>query len=195
MKEQALKLLKESALECSFCTGLICDTQENLEACREQRAHVQFQARTDVCLGGRVREEQRGSPCLPLLLCAGCLHPGLSLGTPSVPTPVLFLSGFWNWVCPLGPGDRMTSPPVPLCYLHPVLTWLFARCICLLVNFCIEFKLRVYWIVLSLNLRPEGLIRSPCLIGISMGQRVSLHSCMAEQGKETPLKWAAVGYI
>lgn len=72
MKEQALKLLKESALECSFCTGLICDTQENLEARREQRAHGQSRARTDVCLGGRVREEQRGSPCLPLLLCAGC---------------------------------------------------------------------------------------------------------------------------
>lgn len=93
MKEQALKTLKESALQCSFCAGFTCDTQENLEACREQCAHGQSRARTDV---GSVREEQGGVPASLCCSVPAAWHPGLSLKDLSVPAPVLPLSSFWN---------------------------------------------------------------------------------------------------
>lgn len=63
------------------------------------------------------------------------------------------------------------APSVPRGSAHPALTLLFATCICLLVSYV-------------LSLRPEGIVRSPRLIGISMGQRVSLSSYVAGQGKE-----------
>lgn len=190
MKEQALKPLKESALECSFCTGLICDAQENLEAGREWRAPDQPRARTDVCLGGSVREGQGGS--LPPLAAP---HPGLALRAPSVPTPVLLLCGSWSWMCSLAPGRELLPCQCPraIC-IQPAHGYLHMYLLTLLI-FVLSLNSGVYWVVSNLNLRPEGLIRSPCLICISRGQRVSLHTCMAEQGKERPLTWAAAGYI
>lgn len=190
MKEQALKGLKESALVCPFCSGLIHDTQENLEARRERHAHGQSWA--------RVREEQRGSPCLPLLLCAWCCA-----SRPFTRSSFCAFSCFTSqWLlelsAPVGtwggkdfpasaPGLFASSPPhMAICKMHLLTS---------LLIFVLSLNSGVYWVALSLNLRPEGLIRSPCLIGFSVGQRVSIHSCMAEQGKEMPLKWAAVGYI
>lgn len=160
---------------------------------RRERWPAPSQDRPVPWWGGR--EEQRGSPCLPLLLCAWsfaslpCTRSSFCAFSCFTSQWLLELSapcGSWggNDFPASAPGLFASSPPhMAICKMYLLTS---------LLIFVLSLNSGVYWVVLSLNLRPEGLIRSPCLIGISMGQRVLLHNCMAEQGKEMPLKWAAV---
>lgn len=63
------------------------------------------------------------------------------------------------------PGLFASSPHMAICNMYLLTS---------LLIFVLSLNSRVYWVVLSLNLRPGGLIRSSCLIGISVGQPESV---------------------
>lgn len=134
---------------------------------------------------------ERSREGVPASLCCsvpGAWHPGLSLralSSYSVPTPLLLLSGFWNWECPLGPEEGITSPPAPQGYLHPALTWLFAICICLLVSyFFIEFKLKGLLSCIELKLKA----RRSHFIWLAWAREC--HSAVAWKDREKECPWS-----
>lgn len=118
-----------------------------------------------MCFGGSVREEQRCGPCLPLLLCAWCLA-----SRPFTKSSFFILCAYSSftsqWLLelrvPFGtwggnhfptstPGLFASSPHMAICNMYLPTSLLF---------FVLSLNSRVYWVVLSLNLRPEGLILS-----------------------------------
>lgn len=113
------------------------------------------------------RGAERG-PCLPLLLCAWCLasRPFTEMSFFILCAYSCFISqcllelrvalGTWggNHFPTSAPGLFASSPLMAICNMY-LLTSLIVS--------VLSLNSRVYWVVLSLNLRPECLIRSPCL--------------------------------
>lgn len=133
----------------------------------------------DVCHAGRYRRgaEERGSllPSVALCLALGiqAFHYEVFLDTLCLPLFYCSVASgnegaLWEATCQ-APAEGSTSPTNALGLRAP--SPHIAIC-----NVYLLTSLLIY----VLSLRPEGIIRSPRLIGISMGQRVSLSSYMAE---------------
>ena len=128
-------------------------------------------------LGGIGEEQRRGGPCFPPLLCAWRLASRPFAMRPFL-IPCASRCFTAQWLLEMrvprrAPAEGSTSPTSApgLCAPSPHVA------IC---NVYLLTSLLIY----VLSLRPEGIVRSPRLIGISTGQRVSLSGYMAEQGKE-----------